>query len=284
MLPTFIVIGARKSGTSSLWRYMASHPEVFVPAEEKEPKYFVEERGWTLGREWYEELFADAGQARARGEFSTDYSVFPLYAGVPKRMAALVPDAKLIYLMRDPIEHMRSAYEYSLWLGTEARPIRDALLLDARYLYECSYALQIAQYLTCFPLAQMLLLTAEDLRRHRKDTLRSIFSFVGVDAEWTPTNLDEEFNSASGRTIPRPWARKAGDMIIRSRLAQHIPARVSDRVESASQGPMFRRRILPAEVAIDDDLRQRLVGFLRWDLEQLRQWMGPTFHCWGYLD
>lgn len=284
MLPTFIVIGARKSGTSSLWRYMASHPEVFVPDEEKEPKFFVEERGWTLGREWYEGLFAGADGALARGEFSTDYTVFPLYAGVPERMAALVPEAKLIYVMRDPLEHMRSAYEYSLWLGTEARPIREALLLDSRYLYECSYGLQIAQYLTFFPLSQMLLLTAEDLRTHRTDTLRRIFSFIGVDAEWIPPNLDEEFNSASGRTAPRPWARKAGDVMIRSRVAERIPVRISARLEDASKGPMFRRPILSAEVTIDDDLRQRLVSFLRRDLEQLHQWMGLSFHCWGHLD
>lgn len=267
-----------------MWRYMASHPEVFVPDEEKEPKFFVEERGWTLGREWYEGLFAGADGALARGEFSTDYTVFPLYAGVPERMAALVPEAKLIYVMRDPLEHMRSAYEYSLWLGTEARPIREALLLDSRYLYECSYGLQIAQYLTFFPLSQMLLLTAEDLRTHRTDTLRRIFSFIGVDAEWIPPNLDEEFNSASGRTAPRPWARKAGDVMIRSRVAERIPVRISARLEDASKGPMFRRPILSAEVTIDDDLRQRLVSFLRRDLEQLHQWMGLSFHCWGHLD
>ncbi|MDE3085339.1 MAG: sulfotransferase domain-containing protein [Acidobacteriota bacterium] len=110
MLPTFIVIGARKSGTSSLWEYLKGHPGIFVPEEEKEPKFFVEERGWGAGLEWYEGLFAGAREDQARGELSTDYTAFPLYTGVPARMKALLPDVRLVYVMRDPIEHLRSAY------------------------------------------------------------------------------------------------------------------------------------------------------------------------------
>jgi hypothetical protein len=279
VLPTFIVIGARKSGTSSLWRYMDTHPDVFVPTYEKEPKYFVEERGWPLGQAWYEGLFAAAGDAKARGEFSTDYTAFPMYAGVPARMAALLPDVRLIYVMRNPIDHMRSAYSYSLTIGTEARPIREALLTDARYLYECEYALQIEQYLAHFPLDQLLLLTAEELRFKRQETMSRIFSFIGVDAEWVPPNLDEEFNR-SQLTAPRPWARRAGDVLIRTGLGERVPTRL----QRAATSRYALRDVQPEELEIDDDLRARLVAYLQRDLGALRQWMGPSFEAWGLLE
>jgi Sulfotransferase domain len=258
---------------------MDTHPDVFVPAHEKEPKYFVEERGWPLGRAWYEGLFAEAGDAKARGEFSTDYTVFPLYDGVPERMAALLPDVRLIYVMRNPIDHMRSAYSYSLTIGTEARPMREALLTDARYMYECEYALQIQQYLEHFALDQLLLLTAEELRFKRHETMSKIFSFIGVDAEWIPPNLDEEFNR-SQLTAPRPWARRAGGFLISTGLGERVPARFQ-RIGTSRFG---LREVQPEELHIDDDLKGRLVGYLQRDLECLRQWMGPSFDAWGLLD
>lgn len=284
MLPTFIVIGARKSGTSSLWWYLRDHPQVFVPEHDKEPKYFVEERGWSLGQDWYESLFAPAQEDQARGELSTDYTAFPMYAGVPARMKSLIPDVRLVYIMRDPLEHLRSAYEYSLWLGTEARPIREALLYDARYLYECQYSLQIEQYLDHFPRSQMLLLTAEDLRHHRRETLQKLLRFIGVDADQLPANLHDELNRAEGRRIPRPWARKTGDVLLRTGLSERIPHSVSEWIERVNRGPLFAREVQPEELVIDDELRARLVAYLRPDLERLPALFGEPFDCWGLLD
>ena len=284
MLPTFFVIGARKSGTTSLWRYMQGHPGIFVPENEKEPKYFVEERGWQRGQEWYESLFAGAPEGSARGDLSTDYSIYPVYSGVPKRIAALIPDARLIYVMRDPIEHMRSAYAYSLWLGTESRPIREALLLDARYSYECLYALQIEQYLEHFPLSQMLLLTAEDLRFERRETMRRIFSFIGVDPDLCPDNVDEEYNVSRGRRAPRAWARLAGDVLIRSGAADRVPPGIERAIGRVNRSKLFARDVREEELQVDDDLRSRLAAVLRRDLSALRAFMGPSFTCWGLLD
>jgi hypothetical protein len=284
VLPTFIVIGARKSGTSSLWRYMQAHPDVFVPEEEKEPKYFVEERGWPLGRAWYERLFAGAREDQARGEFSTDYTVFPLYSGVPARMKALVPHARLIYIMRDPIEHLRSCYAYALWDGWESRPIREALLNDARYLYECQYALQIEQYLRHFDRSQMLLLTAENLRHHRHETLRRVFEFIDVDPNLVPANIESEFNRADGRRVPRPWARKVGDVLLRSGLADRVPQTVAQAIARVNRGPLFAREVMPEELAIDDDLRARVVAYLRPDLERLPGLVDEAFDCWRLVE
>ncbi len=280
MLPTFIVIGAQKAGTSSLWEYLNEHPDVFVTLD-KEPKFFVKERGWERGLLWYEGLFDTAGAAKARGEFSTDYTCFPIYSGVPARMASLVPDVKLIYLMRNPLERMRSAYAYGLWQGTETRTIGEALRVDARYHIQSQYALQIEQYADRFSPSQMLFVTSEDLRQQRRETMSRIFSFIGVDPTFVPANLVEDFNTAQGRTRPRPWARHLGDAIIKTHLDEHMPSSLESVIGRIGNHALARTDIHPSDVEVPDDLADALVRYLRHDLASLRNFMGPSFDCWG---
>ena len=90
MLPNLIVIGAAKCGTTSLHEYLDAHPEIAM-SREKELYFFIEEKNWNKGLAWYESNFDP--HARVRGESSPGYTVFPLYQGVPERMAAIVPNA-----------------------------------------------------------------------------------------------------------------------------------------------------------------------------------------------
>ena len=97
MLPTVIVIGAAKCGTTSVHEYLDDHPEVAMSAE-KELNFFVEEKNWPRGIAWYESQFDP--DAPVRGESSPTYTAYPEYHGVPERIRSVVPDAKLIYLVR----------------------------------------------------------------------------------------------------------------------------------------------------------------------------------------
>jgi len=130
-LPTFVIIGAAKCGTTSLAQQLSQHPEVFMAAD-KEPNFFIEQLTWSKGLDWYRSLFADAGQAKAVGEASTMYSDFPESAGAAARMAGVIPDAKLVYVVREPIARMKSLYSWYVQAGFETRSITEALLLDAR--------------------------------------------------------------------------------------------------------------------------------------------------------
>jgi hypothetical protein len=278
-LPTFLIVGAQKSGTSSLHRYLGSHPDVFVSSP-KEVDFFVEERQWRRGVGWYRAVFAGAGDATAVGESSPQYAFFPVYAGVPERIASLIPDVRIIYLMREPIERMRSAYRQTLSQGWETRPIADALLQDARYVDVSRYAMQIEEYLRSFPLEQLLLLTAEDLRFEREATLRRVLEFIGVDSSWRPSNLAVEYNPRHDKTMaPRANWRRLGGFIIRHDLGRYVPTAIG-RLDSH---PRLHRVITDDELRIDDDLRRRLERVLRPDVEHLRTWMGPSFDGWGLL-
>ena len=276
-LPTFLVVGAAKSGTTSLWHYLRRHPQAFLP-DVKEPGFFVEEIAWRYGLEWYERLFAAAGGALARGEASATYAMYPALAGVPGRIASVVPDVRIVYLMRDPIERMRSAYVHRLDRGDERRPIREALLTDATYVNVSRYALQIGKYLEWFPMSQLLLLTSEDLRHHREETLARVCRFIGVDPE-VEIDASGEYNRGADRRairhveglrrmVPR---RLRGNARLRPyllRLAHH----------------RFNTRAITAEeTAIGDDLRGRLADLVRPDVARLREWMGPSFDGWGLL-
>lgn len=126
-LPTFVVIGAMKAGTVSLRHYLDEHPDVFLGRGGMfgEPNYFVAEYNWSRGRAWYESLFADAdadaGQAGAIGECSPSYTMAPAFPGVPERMAAVIPDARLVYVVRDPVARMQSMYMHQVSAGRERR-------------------------------------------------------------------------------------------------------------------------------------------------------------------
>jgi hypothetical protein len=178
--PTFVVLGAMKSGTTSLHRYLGSHRDVFVP-ELKEIEFFSEEDRWRRGVEWYERLFEPGASAKARGEVSTGYTKFPRYPESAARLQAVVPDARLVYLVREPIDRMRSHYVHNVLQGIERRPIDDALTSEANYAHTSSYATQMARYLEHFDREQLLVVFAEQLRVDRASTMATVFRFIGVD-------------------------------------------------------------------------------------------------------
>jgi hypothetical protein len=102
-LPTFIVIGAMKAGTTSLYHYLREHPQIFMP-KAKELDFFAVETTWRRGIDWYAEQFAGAGGDEiARGEASTAYSKYPHYPNVPERIARAIPGCQLIYVVRLPL-------------------------------------------------------------------------------------------------------------------------------------------------------------------------------------
>jgi hypothetical protein len=171
MLPTFLIIGARKAGTTSMYHYLQAHPQVFMPAT-KELRFFIPEKNWTRGIGWYERHFDGAYAARAIGEASPGYTRYPRSVGIPALVAQVLPEVRLIYLVRHPVERMISHYLHNLrrlW-ESELSPEK-ALLTDRRYIDESKYAMQLEQYLRHFPREQLLLITSEGLRNDRRGAL-----------------------------------------------------------------------------------------------------------------
>ena len=146
MLPNLIIIGAQKSGTTSLHDYLGRHPEIGM-SRLKELKFFISEGNWRKGKAWYESQFRS--DRPIRGEASPQYTYFPEYAGVPERMHSTVPEAKLIYLLRHPLDRIIAQYVHYVDAGTEERTLPEALreLEGNPYVQRSLYGMQLEQYL-----------------------------------------------------------------------------------------------------------------------------------------
>ena len=125
MLPNLVIIGGMKCGTTSLHYYLSQHPEIYM-SRDKELDFFIEEKNWHKGIEWYESQFNV--QAKVIGETSPNYTCRHCFPGVPKRMNELLPDAKLIYLVRHPIKRIVAHYLHNYSEGLESRDLEETLL------------------------------------------------------------------------------------------------------------------------------------------------------------
>jgi hypothetical protein len=270
VLPTFVVIGAMKTGTSSLASYLREHPEVFMTTP-KEPGYFS--LRWDKGPDWYEGLFAGAGDAVARGEASTNYTKAPSLPHVPERMVGVLPDVKLIYMVRNPVNRIRSHYIHNVANKGERRRIEVAVRDNPDYLDFSRYAYQIGLFLEHYPRSSLLVLSSERLRRERQAVLKDVYQFIGVDPDVEVPNLHQEFNrGADKRRIPaaieypRLWANRVG-------IAQRFPE--SWRAWSWKHSQIGRIR-----ASVDDRLAAWIWDELADDLARLRDLVGPDLPLW----
>lgn len=201
-LPNTIIIGAMKCGTTSLHDYLNLHPSVNM-SRRKETNFFVHHQNWSKGLGWYRSHFPEANAVV--GESSPNYARYPVFPGVPERMHMVVPGAKLIFCVRDPVKRMVSHYIHSYSLGRENRPLEVAFRQRENnpYLLCSSYYYQLEQYLRFYDPGQIKLVVLEDLHRDPQGTLADVFGFLGVD----PAYRDPRFLSAS-KKMPAARTRR----------------------------------------------------------------------------
>ena len=271
-LPTFLIIGAMKAGTTSLYAYLRAHPDVFV-SDEKELDFFVAERNWRLGLDWYEGQFAGGERSAARGEASPNYTKRHLFDGVPARIREVIPDVRLIYVVRDPIARMRSHFVHNLAARRVTAPIGDVLLEAENYRLTSSYAFQLDAYLAEFEPDRILVVTAEDLYSQPARELERIFAFLELAPPPGGPTASTHLHRSSDKRVPRTPVR-------RSPWLSSLPSRTSKPAR-----PLLRRLVTrpsrPADIAIPEDVEQRLRELLRPDVARLREILGPSFDGWG---
>ncbi len=197
-LPNLVIIGGLKCGTTSLHHYLSLHPEIGM-SRPKELNFFVSELNWPLGSGWYASHFS--GRDQVRGESSPHYTNEPRFSGVAGRMNELIPETRLIYVVRDPIERMLSHYLHNIAGGYEQRPLEQALAdPDSAYVDRGLYAMQLDPYLARFPRERIEIVAQEDLKADREQTMRSLFSFLGVDAGFSSPQFSREWETGSGKS------------------------------------------------------------------------------------
>ena len=273
-MPNFLVIGAMKGGTTAMYRYLQAHPDVFMPPV-KALEFFVAEANWRRGPDWYRRQFAGAGSNEvAVGEASNAYTKYPQFIGVPERIAAQIPDVRMVYVVRDPIDRIRSHYQTRVWQGDEHVPIERAVIEDRRYVDYSRYWFQLQRYLELFPPEQFLVITTEKLRNARIETLRLVYDFLD--------NVEREFyrsgDHPSSSLVP-PKVRKA--------LKRHVPAakrakELENRIFQVLNTARGERSAPPRPpIAMPSAVRDRLASMLEEDVRGLRAFVGPEIDGWG---
>lgn len=243
MLPDFLVLGGQRCGTSSLYKYLGRHPQI-APSLRKEIEYFTID--YPQGESWYRAHFPLEARRTVAGKRGTAFKTFeatPDYLfdpRAPQRAAALLPDAKCIVMLRDPVERAYSHYHHNVRLGQESLGFREAIAAeDSRlahdrgalkhdpldrvlhfrrfsYVSRGEYADQISRWFSVYPQNQFLFLMADDLFTKPEETLHTILEFVDL-AKWSPA----EFRNYS-YTTTTPVANPAIPEDVRRDLENHF--------------------------------------------------------------
>lgn len=272
-LPNLIVIGAMKCGTTSLQHQLARHPEIAMHRD-KELNFFVAERNWAKGVEWYASKFP-AG-TRIRGESSPNYTAAARYPGVPGRMHSVVPDARLVYMVRDPIERLISHWVHDVAHVYENRPLAEAAQ-DAWYLDRSSYWTQIRMYLEHYPRSRILVIAMEDLGQDRRATMRKVFEFLDVDPDFADSARDLRFHRSARKRLKT----RTGAWIERSPLGRGVealPLWIGWRAKEVLYRPFSRQIERPTHSAQE---RAALAERLREDTNRFREFAGRDFAGWS---
>ncbi len=264
----------------SLCHYLDEHPDVFLARGGRfgEPNFFVTEHNWPRGRDWYESLFDGAGSAAALGECSPSYTMAPLFGGVPERMAQVIPKARLVYLVRDPIARMQSMYMHQVSAGRERRR-PEAALLDDRYLAPSQYGFQLAGFLDHFDRSQVLVIASEVLRDRPREALSAVFDHLAVD----PAASDLDQRHRDHRSMDKPVPR-LHDLTWLPRRQVRLDPRWRPDQRTGLSRRLTTRRARPDDSAIPRDLRDRLAERLAPDLCRFERLLGfqvPSDWTWS---
>lgn len=277
-LPDFIVIGAMKAGTTTLFRHLQSHPRLFMP-EPKEPDFFVREKAWGKGIDWYASLFEPAPRDVLVGEGSTNYTKTASFPETPGLLHQYVPQVKLIYLLRDPVERLRSQYVHAVLSGRERRTPGEAVTADSGYVDTSLYGRQLSQYLDRFPSDQVLVVLTEDLRDRPGELLGSVETFLGVEAYPFPRLDRHDHVSSQRRANTRLAAALKSNQRFLDWSRQAVPDGVRARLKHG-----LTRAIDTTQVDIPRAVLDRLKPLLAADRALLSSLCELDLRAWTSLD
>jgi hypothetical protein len=270
-MPDYAIVGAMKSGTSSMRAALALHPESFCA---RETHFFCE--NFERGTDWYVGLFAEAGAARRVGEKTADYLYHP---DALNRMAGMIPDAQIIVMLRDPVDRAYSNYWHERRFRRETLSFRDAVEAEPErlargerhfgYLDMSRYLPQLEHLCSLYPRESVQVIIFEDFSESPADSFAATCRFLGIDDTVTPNALELRHNQymEARRRYLAPLLRKEW---FRNRLPQGLRRRIWGRTwrpaEYESLSPELRRE-LAARFTDDNAALARWLGVdrMRWD-------------------
>jgi len=285
-LPDFLIIGAAKSGTTSVYQYLLRHPKVFLSTP-KEPCFFSDDSIYARGEEWYRGLFREASESDICGEATTDYARWPNTPDVPSRIARVIPTAKLVYIMRHPVDRAYS------WYGHEQRnrvttDFESFLSVDSRAIYDSMYMRQIERYLRFFSRDQIHLMIFEDFTEMPDRELQELQYFLGLPLR----KLTEEglisANPGRGMTYARrqlsdalgKLAEKPGLSAMRNVIPKRYRTRVFWWLYHSWFGRRYASRHRQSMAPLTTETRRELLRTFEDSTSELEEFLGRRLPEW----
>jgi hypothetical protein len=272
-LPNFLVIGAPKAGTTSLHLHLRAHPQVFMP-ELKEPRFFgYEGEGERLKfpirtLEEYEALFAGVTGETAIGEATPHYLVYPRAA---ERIRDLLPHAKLIASLRDPVERSYSVYQMNLRNKGVNEGVPFIRAMETDHNLRETYADMLRRYFERFPPEQIEVILLEDLERDPAATMRGLYGFLGVDPSFRP-DLTKIANPG-GEPRSKLLHRLLNDPRLRGLSRAAFPEPLVERLRALRSRNLAKQPLRPED-------RRKAIGFFRDDILRTQDLIGRDLSAW----
>lgn len=202
-LPHFVIIGAMKSATSSLYDQLAGQPGIFMSTP-KEPNFFSDADRYSNGMSWYSSLFADAEEGSLLGEASTHYTKLPTHPETVRRLKEHLPDARFIYLMRHPVNRLISHYIHEWSTGIFHCGIEEAIDKCPELVAYGRYAMQLEPYFEAFGRTAVLPVFFDHLLSEPQAELERICRFIGYRGQpvWIQNLKPDNVSSERIRRFP----------------------------------------------------------------------------------
>lgn len=279
-LPDFLVVGAQKCGTTSLFLLLSKHPQLFLPSR-KEVQFFSSPTLYPKGLDWYaEEFFSGCPEGHLAGEVSPQY----MYSTeIARRVHHCLPEARIIAILREPIDRAFSHYRMACRREQEKRPPSEAFAAartidesdtdapeTARYLQFSDYERVLSEYLRLYGRERLLILFQEDLDTRPEAVMRQVCAFLGID-DVIPVNVSVRVHQ-SGEVRCKVLSKLTkSDNIARRTLRAFVPRRLRPTIVFWTE--MFNIRPQKNE-PVPEDLRTTYGDFSRRQASFLKREFG----------
>lgn len=272
-LPNFLIVGAAKAGTTTLYEHFRAHPEIFMPRL-KEPRFFCyggsgERIDYPVQSvEEYAALFAEGADRKARGEASVHYLPHPQAA---QRIRDLIPEARIIASLRDPVDRAYSTHQ----MNQRNRNVNNALPFIAALRQEpglqYTYADKLQRYFDLFPAERIRVILLDDLEARPQRTLAGLYDFLEVDPGFTP----DVAKVANPGGAPRNKAlhRLLSDRRLTALSRRLLPEWAIAPLKDMRNRNLAKQPLAPAE-------RREALAFFREDILKTQDLLGQDLSRW----
>lgn len=280
-LPDFLIIGAMKAGTTSLYHDLQQNPAIYMSSDKEPGNLGSDEVLTQSGKCAYEKFFSKATPNQICGEASTAYSKLPDFPGVPKRAKQLLGEnLKVIYIVRDPIARIISQHNHELISGRVTCGIDEAIQNYPRFINYSKYAMQIAPWTDALGKEQVLVIGFESYSAGRIETLQRVCRFLEIDAHSDMINTEVIHNRTKGKPRTAGLLNKLSRIgLYRQLVRQFLSTTVRD---------ILRKRLLPRASITTNQLSTETLNYLVKeigpDADRLKQIMGTDCPDWASVD